>query len=339
MRIAINGFGRIGRLALRALLDRHPAIKVVGINDLADRSASAHLLRYDSNYGPLNHSVETTDDGIIVNGDQIQYLSIREWDKLPWGDLGIDVVIEATGVGTSRDRAAAHLTSGAERVLISAPATNVDLTVVLGVNTSEFDPSEHRIVSNASCTTNALAPPLDVVHREFGIKKGLMTTVHAYTSSQSLVDAPRVDLREARASALSIVPASTGAARAIGHVIPDLAGKMHGSAYRVPVPTVSIVEFVAVLAQSTTAEAINEALRTSEAGRLQGILGVSDEPLVSMDLRGDTRSSIIDSASTMVIGDNLTKVAAWYDNEWAYACRIGDVTDLIGSSVDPSVQT
>lgn len=339
MRIAINGFGRIGRLALRALYDRHPAIKVVAINDLADRSASAHLLRYDSNYGPSNHSIETTDGGIIVNGDRIQYLSIREWDKLPWGDLGTDVVIEATGVGTSRDRAAAHLTAGAERVLISAPATDVDLTVVLGVNTSQFNPSEHRIVSNASCTTNGLAPPLDVVHREFGIEKGLMTTVHAYTSSQSLVDAPRADLREARASALSIVPASTGAARAIGQVIPDLAGKMHGAAYRVPVATVSIVEFVAVLAQSTTAEAINEALRTSADGRLQGILGVSDEPLVSMDLRGDTRSSIIDSASTMVIGDNLAKVAAWYDNEWAYACRIGDVTALIGSSVDPSLQT
>ena len=259
-------------------------------------------------------------------------------DTLPWGDLGVDVVIEATGVGTSRDRAEAHLTAGAERVLISAPATDVDLTVVLGVNTNEFDASQHRIVSNASCTTNGLAPPLEVVHREFGIEKGLMTTVHAYTSSQALVDDSRPDLRESRASALSIVPASTGAARAISHVIPDLAGKMHGAAYRVPVPTVSIVEFVAVLAQATNAEAINNALRTSADGRMKGILGVSDEPLVSMDLRGDTRSSIVDSASTMVIGDNLTKVAAWYDNEWAYACRIGDVTALIGSNVDPSTQ-
>ena len=337
MRIGINGFGRIGRLALRALLERHPQAEVVGVNDLADLAASAHLLQYDSNYGRFGRGVEATAEGLVLDGMSIPYFSIRDWKDLPWGDLGTDLVVESTGVGTERARAAAHLDAGAGRVLISAPSSDADLTVVLGVNDDQFDPSAHYVVSNASCTTNGLAPPLDVVHREFGVRKGLMSTIHAYTSSQSLVDTATGDLREARASALSIVPASTGAARAIGLAIPELDGRMHGAAYRVPVATVSIVEFVAHLERQVTAEDITDALRAAAAGRLDGILAVSDEPLVSIDLKGDTRSSIVDAGSTMVVGGDLVKVAAWYDNEWGYACRIGDVAITIGARVGAPV--
>ena len=338
MRIGINGFGRIGRLALRALLERHPQAEVVGINDLADLAASAHLLQYDSNYGRFGRDVEATAEGLVLDGMSIPYFSIRDWNALPWGDLGAELVVESTGVGTERARAAAHLNAGAGRVLISAPSGDADLTVVLGVNDDQFDPAAHYVVSNASCTTNGLAPPLDVVHREFGVRKGLMSTIHAYTASQSLVDTAITDLREARASALSIVPASTGAARAIGLAIPELDGRMHGAAYRVPVATVSIVEFVAHLERPVTTEDITDALRDAAAGRLDGILGVSDEPLVSIDLKGDTRSSIVDAGSTMVIGDDLVKVAAWYDNEWGYACRIGDVAMTIGARVGAPAQ-
>ncbi len=338
MRIGINGFGRIGRLALRALLERHPQAEVVGINDLADLAASAHLLQYDSNYGRFGRDVEATAEGLVLDGMSIPYFSIRDWNALPWGDLGAELVVESTGVGTERARAAAHLNAGAGRVLISAPSGDADLTVVLGVNDDQFDPAAHYVVSNASCTTNGLAPPLDVVHREFGVRKGLMSTIHAYTASQSLVDTAITDLREARASALSIVPASTGAARAIGLAIPELDGRMHGAAYRVPVATVSIVEFVAHLERPVTTEDITDALRDAAAGRLDGILGVSDEPLVSIDLKGDTRSSIVDAGSTMVIGDDLVKVAAWYDNEWGYACRIGDVAMTIGARVGALAQ-
>ena len=338
MRIGINGFGRIGRLALRALLERHPQAEVVGINDLADLAASAHLLQYDSNYGRFGRDVEATAEGLVLDGMSIPYFSIRDWNALPWGDLGAELVVESTGVGTERARAAAHLEAGAGRVLISAPSGDADLTVVLGVNDDQFDPAAHYVVSNASCTTNGLAPPLDVVHREFGVRKGLMSTIHAYTASQSLVDTAITDLREARASALSIVPASTGAARAIGLAIPELDGRMHGAAYRVPVATVSIVEFVAHLERPVTTEDITDALRDAAAGRLDGILGVSDEPLVSIDLKGDTRSSIVDAGSTMVIGDDLVKVAAWYDNEWGYACRIGDVAMTIGARVGAPAQ-
>ena len=338
MRIGINGFGRIGRLALRALLERHPQAEIVGVNDLADLGASAHLLQYDSNYGRFDRSVEATTDGLVVDGVSIPYFSIRDWDALPWGDLGADLVVESTGVGTERARAAAHLDAGAGRVLISAPSGDADLTVVLGVNDDQFDPASHYVVSNASCTTNGLAPPLDVVHREFGVRKGLMSTIHAYTSSQSLVDTAIGDLREARASALSIVPASTGAARAIGLAIPELDGRMHGAAYRVPVATVSIVEFVAHLERQVSDGEITDALRAAASGRLDGILGVSDEPLVSIDLKGDTRSSIVDAGSTMVIGGDLVKVAAWYDNEWGYACRIGDVAMTIGERVGAPAQ-
>ncbi len=332
MRIGVNGFGRIGRLAVRALLERRPDVTIAGVNDLADVETSIHLLKYDSNYGPLGRAVERTPDGFAVDGGAITYTSTREWAQLPWSDLGVDLVVEATGVGTQRARAAAHLDAGASRVVISAPSSDADFTLVLGVNDGQLDADAHRVVSNASCTTNGLAPPLDVVHRAFGVRKGLMSTVHAYTASQSLVDTAAGDLREARASALSIVPASTGAARAIGLVIPELAGRMHGAAYRVPVATVSIVEFVAHLERPASAEALNDALRAAAAGRLHGIMGVCDEPLVSIDLRGDARSSIVDSGSTMAIGDDLVKVAAWYDNEWAYACRIGDAAALLAAA-------
>ncbi len=333
VRIGINGFGRIGRQAFRALAERQPEARIVAVNDLVDPAMSAHLLRYDSNYGRYPGNVAIDGDTLVVDGREVPYLSERDWAKLPWDELGVDVVIESTGVGTQRERAAKHLEAGAKKVLISAPGKDVDFTLVLGVNDGGYDPAAHHVVSNASCTTNGLAPALDVVHREFGVQKGLMTTIHAYTASQSLVDGPANDLRDARAAALNIVPTSTGAAQAISLVIPELEGKMNGAAYRVPVPTVSIVEFVVHLERSATAEAINAALRAAARGRLDGILDVSDEPLVSMDLKGNPHSSIVDTASTMVIGDDLAKVAAWYDNEWGYACRVADVTAMIAASV------
>jgi glyceraldehyde 3-phosphate dehydrogenase len=333
MRIGINGFGRIGRQALRALLERHPETDIVGINELAELETLAHLLRYDSNYGRFPGDVSVDGATLVVDDQRIPITSQREWDSLPWGDLRADLVIEATGVGTARDRAALHLNAGANRVLITAPGKEADLTMVMGVNHDRFDPSLHRVVSNASCTTNGLAPPLDTIRRAFGVRKGLMSTVHAYTSSQVLVDGPAGDLREARSAAMSIIPTSTGAAKAIGLVIPELAGRMHGAAYRVPVPTVSIVEFIVHLESSATAEEINDALREAANGRLRGIMTVNDEPLVSVDLRGDSHSSIVESESTMVIGDDLAKVAAWYDNEWGYACRVADAAAHVGTSV------
>ena len=326
MRVGINGFGRIGRQAFRALLERHPEVEIVGINELVELEALAHLLRYDSNYGRFPGEVVVDGSTLIVNGRHIPTMSQRDWKMLPWGDLDAQVIVEATGVGTEREHAALHLDAGADRVLITAPAKNADLTIVMGVNHDRYQSGLHRIVSNASCTTNGLAPPLDTLHRVFGVQKGLMSTVHAYTASQALVDGPAADLREARSAAMSIIPTSTGAAKAIGLVIPELAGRMHGAAYRVPVPTVSIVEFVVHLARTTTAEDVTDALRQAAAGRLHGIMTVNDAPLVSVDLRGDQHSSIVEAASTMVIGDDLVKVAAWYDNEWGYACRVADAT-------------
>ena len=333
VRIGINGFGRIGRLSFRAIRERRPDLEVVGINDLVDLETSAHLLKYDSNYGAFGQSVSTDAARLVVDGAPIPFLAEREWDRLPWADLGAEVVIEATGVGTERERAARHLDAGAKKVLISAPGTEVDVTLVLGVNEATYDPARHQVISNASCTTNGLAPPLEVVRREFGVRKGIMSTVHAYTSTQALVDGPSKALRDSRAAALSVFPSSTGAAKAIGEVIPELKGRLHGAAYRVPVPTVSIVEFVVSLERAATADEINDALRAAAAGRLAGILDVTDEPLVSVDLKGNTHSSIVDAGSTMVVADDLAKVAAWYDNEWGYACRVADVTALIAESV------
>ena len=339
VRVGLNGFGRIGRQALRAIFQRHPEVELVGINDLLSLDMASHLLRFDSNYGRYPGTVEVGNDTLIVDGQEIPFLSERSWAQLPWSDIGADVVIEATGVGTQRESAAQHLDAGAKKVLISAPSKDADLTVVLGVNQTTYDANEHHVVSNASCTTNGLAPPLDVAHREFGVRKGLMSTVHAYTASQALVDGPASDPRETRAAGLSIVPTSTGAAQAIGMVIPDLAGKMHGGSYRVPVATVSIVEFVIHMEQSATVEQINGALQDASDNRLRDIMGMSHEPLVSVDLRGDPRSSIVDAASTMVMGDDLAKVAAWYDNEWGYACRVADMAALIARSVSAGAAT
>ncbi len=336
MRVAINGFGRIGRLCFRSLRKRYPGIEIVAINDLTDPAHNAHLLKYDTNYGPYDGTVSADGRSLIVDGERIDIYAERDWTNLPWRDLGIDVVIEATGVGTKRDFAERHLAAGARRVVISAPSSDADVMIVLGVNDDNYDPASHRIISNASCTTNGLAPAVKVVHDAFGIRKGQMTTVHAYTSSQSLVDTATSDLRDARAAGANIVPAATGAARAIGQVIPDLNGRLDGAAYRVPTATVSIVEFVVELDRETDADEINRTLRAASQNHLSGILDVSDEPLVSADLKGNEHSSIVDSASTMVVGGNLAKIAAWYDNEWGYASRLADVVNMIGSESAPN---
>ena len=329
MRVAINGFGRIGRLALRSTLKRHPEARVVAINDLADANANAHLFKYDSNYGPFPGSVTLDGAWMTVDGQSIEVLSERDWSKLDWDGRGVDLVIESTGVGRKRELASLHLQAGAKKVLISAPADDADFMVVLGVNHQSYDPGKHHIVSNASCTTNGLAPAVKVVHDTFRIVKGQMTTVHSYTNTQHTLDLFAKDLRDARAAAMNIVPADTGAARAIGKVIPELKGKLDGAAYRVPTPTVSIVEFVVLLGRPATAEEINDALRAAAEGPMKGILDVSDELLVSMDLKQNEHSSIVDASSTMVVAGDLAKVAAWYDNEWGYACRLGDMAEYM----------
>lgn len=331
MRIGINGFGRIGRLAFRAILARHPELEVVAINDLVDTATNAHLLRHDSNYGNFPGTVAALSDALVVDGRRVQITAERDWSRLDWGGRGIDLVIEATGVGTNRPDADKHVQAGARKVIISAPARGEDITIVLGVNADRYDPTTHHVISNASCTTNGLSPVVKVILDNFGIEKGMMTTVHAYTNSQRILDLASKDLREARAGALNIVPTSTGAARAVSLVIPEVKGIVDGLAYRVPTPTVSIVEFVALTKRDTTAADVNEALRQAASGQLHGILDVTDEPLVSMDLKGNTHSSIVDSLVTMVVGGNMVKVAAWYDNEWGYASRISDLAALVSS--------
>jgi glyceraldehyde 3-phosphate dehydrogenase len=332
MRVAINGFGRIGRLVFRTLAQRHPELEVVAINDLTDAATNAHLLKYDSNYGGYPGTVEVDGDHLTVDGASIRVLAQRDWDELPWGELDVQVALECTGVGTGRAMAGKHLAAGAKKVLISAPSGDADAMIVLGVNDDIYDAAKHHVVSNASCTTNGLAPPVSVVHNEFGIVKGQMTTVHSYTGGQAILDTQKKDLRDARSGAMNIVPASTGAARAIGMVIPELNGKLDGAAYRVPTPTVSIVEFVVLLEKSTTAEEINARLRAAAEGRLAGILDVSDEPLVSLDLKGNEHSSIVDAGSTMVVDGNLAKIAAWYDNEWGYASRLADMAAFLSKN-------
>ena len=332
MRIGINGFGRIGRQAFKAMLKRHPNLEVAAINDLTDTKTNAHLLRHDSNYGEFGGKVEAADDGLVVNGKHVAVTAERDWTKLKWGERGIDLVIESTGFGTKRPDAAKHIEAGAKKVIISAPATEPDTTIVLGVNGHTYDPAKHHIISNASCTTNGLTPVVKVILDSFGIEKGMMTTVHSYTNSQKILDVAGPDLREARAGAMNIVPTSTGAARAVALVLPEVKGIVDGLAYRVPTPTVSIVEFVALTKRGTNKDEVNEAMRKAAAsGPLKGILAVIDEPLVSMDLKGNENSSIVDSLVTMVVGDNLVKVAAWYDNEWGYACRVADLASLVSS--------
>ncbi|NLO83323.1 MAG: type I glyceraldehyde-3-phosphate dehydrogenase [Clostridiales bacterium] len=330
VKVGINGFGRIGRNAFKAALAKnYDSFEVVAINDLTDAATLAHLLKYDSCFGKFDGEVEAKDDVLVVNGKEIKVLAERDPANLPWKDLGVDIVLESTGLFTARDKAAKHIDAGAKKVVISAPAKNEDITIVMGVNEDKYDPANHHVISNASCTTNCLAPVAKVVHEKFGIKKGLMTTVHSYTNDQRILDLPHKDLRRARAAALSIIPTTTGAARAVALVLPELKGKLNGFAMRVPTPTVSVVDLVAELEKPATAEEINAALKEAAEGSMKGILGYEEEPLVSIDFKGDSRSSIVDALSTMVIDGTLAKVVAWYDNEWGYSCRIADLIDYI----------
>jgi glyceraldehyde 3-phosphate dehydrogenase len=340
-RIGINGFGRIGRQVLKAILQQHsPSLEVVAINDLFDAKTNAHLFRYDSNYGRYPGAVEARDSELVVDGRPIRVLAEKDPRQLPWKDLGVAIVIESTGVFTdalpSGDKAGANAhrdRGGARKVIISAPAKNEDLTIVLGVNDQMYDPQKHDIVSNASCTTNGLAPAAKVVHDQFGIQRGLMTTVHSYTNDQRILDLAHKDLRRARAAGMNIIPTSTGAARALAKVIPDLKGKFDGFSLRVPTATVSVIDFVAEVSRPASVEALNGAFRNASVGELEGILGYTDEPLVSSDFKGDPRSSIVDGLSTMVLGDTLVKIVAWYDNEWAYAMRTADLAALMARSL------
>ena len=330
VKVGINGFGRIGRNVLRAALG-NPDIQIVAINDLTDSKTLAHLLKYDSLLGTLPVAVEAADGELSVDGQPVIVYSERDPARIPWRDAGVDIVIEATGFFTEREKAAVHIHSGgAKRVIISAPGKNDDLTIVMGVNHALYDPQHHSVVSNGSCTTNGLAPAAQVLHQHFGIKHGLMNTTHAYTNSQALHDQPEKDLRGARAAALSIVPYSSGAAKALGKVIPALDGRLTGYSLRVPVPVVSIVDLTVTLERDVTAEEVNEAFRqAAAAGPLQGILGYSDEPLVSSDYQGDPRSSIIDGLSTLVIGGNMLKILSWYENEWGFSNRLVDLAVLM----------
>lgn len=330
VKVGINGFGRIGRNVFKALVKNYgEELEVVAINDLTSPATLGHLLRYDSLYGKFDGTVEATENSLIVNGKEIRIFAERDPKNIPWGVTGADIVIESTGLFTDATKAKAHLEAGAKKVLISAPAKNEDITVVLGVNEEDYDPAKHNIISNASCTTNCLAPFAKILDREFGIVKGLMTTIHSYTNDQKILDAPHKDLRRARAAAESMIPTTTGAAKAVSLVLPQLKGKLNGMAVRVPTPTVSITDLVCELAKPATAEEINAAFKKAAEGELKGILGYSDEPLVSVDYRGDERSSIVDGLSTMVMDGNMAKVVSWYDNEWGYSNRLADLTKYV----------
>ncbi|HET7181514.1 MAG TPA: type I glyceraldehyde-3-phosphate dehydrogenase [Candidatus Limnocylindrales bacterium] len=333
VRVGINGFGRIGRQSLKAILERAPDVEVVAVNDLVDTSMNALLFKHDSTYGAYPGTVEHTDDALIIDGREIKVLQVKDPATLPWGDLGVDIVLESTGIFTDAEKAKAHLAAGAKKVIISAPAKGEDITIVLGVNDDKYDPAAHHVISNASCTTNCLAPAAKVVHDLLGIERGLMNTIHSYTNDQRILDVAHKDPRRARAAGLNIIPTTTGAAKALALVIPDLKGKFDGFSLRVPTPTVSVVDFTADVSRSTTADEINDAFRTAAAGPMKGILGVSDEPLVSTDFRGDARSSIIDSASTMVLGGTMVKVIAWYDNEWGYSSRCADLVRMVAAKL------
>ncbi len=333
VRVGINGFGRIGRQSLKALIERTPEVEVVAVNDLVDVPTNALLFKHDSTYGAYPGEVSHTDDAIIIDGKVIKVLQFRDPAQLPWGELGVDIVIESTGLFTDAEKAGAHITAGAKKVIISAPAKHEDITIVLGVNEGAYDPAKHHIISNASCTTNCLAPAAKVVHDRWIIKRGLMNTIHSYTNDQKVLDVAHKDPRRARAAALNIIPTTTGAAKAIALVIPDLKGKFDGFSLRVPTPTVSVVDFTAELEKNVTLEELNQAFRDEAAGALKGILGASDEPLVSTDFRGDPRSSIVDLPSNMVLGGNLIKVIAWYDNEWGYSCRVADLVKFVAGSL------
>lgn len=330
-KIGINGFGRIGRQVLRAIKERHDSLEVVGINDLFDAATNAHLFKYDSTYGPYSGKVEVQDGQLVVDNKKIRVTAEREPGAIPWKEIGAEIVIESTGLFTDATKAKAHISAGgARKVIISAPAKNEDITIVLGVNGDKYDPSRHHVVSNASCTTNGLAPVAKVLNDRFGIQKGLLTTVHAYTNSQKLQDVAAKDMRDARAAAQNIVPSETGAARAVGLVIPELKGRFGGMAFRVPTATVSVIDFTANLDKEVSKEGIREAMLEYAKGPMKGILAVTDEPLVSADLRGSTYSSTFSAIDTLVLG-NLVKVVAWYDNEWGYACRVADLAALMAA--------
>jgi glyceraldehyde 3-phosphate dehydrogenase len=324
VRVGINGFGRIGRNIMRAALG-NAAIDFVAVNDLTNSATLAHLLKYDSVLGNLDAEVKATAEGISVDGEQFKVLSLKDPAQLPWGNLGVDIVFESTGLFTKREDAAKHLAAGAKKVIITAPAKGPDVTMVLGVNDDRYDPAKHHIISNASCTTNCLAPIAKVVHECFGLRKGWMTTVHSYTNDQQLLDLPHKDLRRARAAALSMIPTTTGAATAVGEVLPQLKGRLDGFSMRVPTPNVSVVDLNVVVSQKTTGKDVNDALRAAAAGPMQGILALSDEPLVSVDFKGNPHSSIVDSAYTKVMDGDFLKVLSWYDNEWGYSNRCVDL--------------
>jgi glyceraldehyde 3-phosphate dehydrogenase len=330
VKVGVNGFGRIGRQVLKAALEKYPNdFQIVAINDLVDANTNAHLFKYDSNYGRFEGKVAVADGDLMVDDHRIRVFAEKDPAALPWGELGVEIVIESTGVFRDKAGASKHLEAGAKKVIISAPAKGPDLTVVLGVNDEMYDPAQHNIISNASCTTNCLAPAAKVVHDNFGIRRGLMTTIHAYTNDQRILDLAHKDLRRARAAALNIIPTTTGAARAVALVIPDLEGKFDGFALRVPTATVSIVDFVCELDRETTAEEINAAFKAAAEGPMKGILGLSEDPLVSMDYKGDPRSSIVDAALTNVMGGNMAKVVTWYDNEWGYSVRCVDLVKMM----------
>ncbi len=330
IKVGINGFGRVGRLTLRSINQYHRGeLEVVAVNDLTDTKTNAHLFKWDSSYGQYPGEVEATATGILVDGKEIKVLAERDPANIKWQDLGVQIVIESTGLFTDATKAASHMKGGAKKVIISAPAKNEDVTLVLGVNEDKYDPQRHNIISNASCTTNALAPVAKVLQQGFGIVKGLMTTIHAYTNDQRILDQQHKDLRRARSAAVSMIPTSTGAARAISLVLPELKGKLHGFAIRVPTPTVSLVDLVADLGQEATVEQVNAAMKAAAEGPMKGILAYCDEELVSIDFKGNRASSIFDSLSTMSIGGNMVKVITWYDNEWGYSCRLGDLAAFV----------
>jgi len=335
VRVGINGFGRIGRQVFKAIRERHPGkIEVAAVNDLMDSKTNAHLLKYDTNYGRYPGSVEASNGNLVVDGETIRVFAERDPGAIKWSEVGADIVVESTGFFTDATKAAAHLQGGAKKVIISAPARNEDITLVLGVNEKSYDPAKHNVVSNASCTTNGLAPVAKVLFDKWGIQKGLLTTVHSYTNSQRLLDMASADLRDARAASMNIVPAATGAARAVGLVIPELQGRFNGIAFRVPTSTVSVIDFVADLDRAATVEEINAEMKKAAEGPLKGILAYTEEPLVSSDLKGNTNSSIFSALDTIVVGDNMVKVVSWYDNEWGYSCRVADLANFMAGMME-----
>ena len=329
-RIGVNGFGRIGRLVTRATMERYPdKLEIAAVNDLTDDKTNAHLFKYDTSYGVYQGQVEANNGDLIIDGRNIKVFSERDPAQIPWSEMGVDLVVESTGIFTDGEKAGGHLQGGASKVIISAPASNVDLTMVLGVNDDQYDKDSHNIVSNASCTTNCFAPMVKVLHEAFGIEHGLMSTIHSYTNDQAILDQRHSDLRRARAAAMNIIPTSTGAARAVGLVLPELNGKLHGIAFRVPTATGSVTDFVVDLSRGVTVEEVNQAFKSAAEGSLKGILEYTEDPIVSSDVRGNSHSCVFDAQSTIVMQDNMVKVMGWYDNEWGYSCRTADLCSFM----------